>query len=119
MPPGRGVAARDLVSLGSTIRKSQKGSGPWLQSPGTPGPAPTLPIRQLLGLPERLDFLGLLGCQLAGDLAADELFGLYPVPDVVDDLRVGQGGGVADGGGVGEAGDDPAHDFPGAGRGQC
>src|SRR5271166_1007641 len=66
---------------------------------------------------ERLD-LGRFGLgELARHLAVRGLGRLYLVPDVLDDLGVGQRGDVADVGEVGDGRDDPAHDLAGPGLG--
>src|SRR6266487_2508971 len=70
--------------------------------------------RGLLDLTERLDLLEFLRRKLAWSLAAGHLLVVDVVSDVVDDLGVRQRGYVPNVGEVGDAGDNPAHDLPGA-----
>src|SRR5215470_9104799 len=83
----------------------------FLHDPQSPRP------RHPLLSPEGLDLLVLGLGQLSGLLALADLLALHAVTDALHDLGVGQRGGVADVGEVGDRGDHPAHDLPGPGLG--
>ena len=69
------------------------------------------PMTLGLLLAEPPDLLELGFGQLTRHVIVGDLGALHVVPDVLDDLGVGQGGDIADVGEVGDGRDDPAHDL--------